>query len=305
MRILFFAHDAALDPAAPARARSEPRAGALEVAQLARALHAEGHDVRVAVASAGEASSAARELDGGVRIVPLPRTDAFPEHWHKSSSPHVAAQVRELLARFAPEVAQVHGWAGLTRDLVTLCARAGVPAVVRLHDAWTSCLVGTRVRADTREACDAAAGTSPCLACARHAPPATPWVPIEAQYMLFAERERDVARELALASSVHVDDELALERARHWLGASAARARFEIAPRRAPGDPTLDREWARAWLAIHARARERGAERERAGVEDWYSERMRAFALEQWDRACAAQAGRDSASRAQDRPRGA
>lgn len=291
MKILFFARESVLDGASSASESPEAQARAREVAQFADALCHGGHDVCVAVASRGERAGAPEELvelrGGQVRLARLSRSDGFPEHWHKSSSPEVAAQVRELLARFAPEVAHVHSWSGLTRELVTLCARAGVPAVVELRDAWTSCLVGTRVRPDTREACDVSAATNPCLACARHAPPATPWVPLEAQYMLFAERERDIARELALASSVLVDGELALERARRWLGASASQARFELAPRVPTGRARSDgeRDWVDEWLAIYARARTSGAPRERAGVEDWYSERMRSFALEQWDRA--------------------
>lgn len=254
----------------------------LGLARLASALARRGHEVSAIVAGVAGRDGA---FDARVRVVRLERSDLHPDHWHKSSSPEIAASVRRALEELTPEVAHVKGWRGLTRELATLCARASIPVVVELDLPWASCLVGTRVRTDTNAACDVPLSMQPCLRCASLAEPRTPWVPVEAQYMMLAERRADLARELDVAASVHVDRVHGVERARAWLG--LAGESWELAPSADGGEDAL----AEAWLAIHARAIASGPRTDRAGRADWYSERMRAFALEQWDRAARERGG--------------
>lgn len=184
-----------------------------EVQALARALAARGNLVVVAAgARRPEAytpgpSAGARIVstaDGDVAVHRIERTDLHVDHWQKSGSTAVARLFRELLRRERPDVLHLHHWRRLTRDLVHGAALEGVPAVVTLHDHWTTCLVATRVRPDTLATCASELAANPCLACAQRLPPKTPWVPIEAQYMALSERGRDLARELALARAVTV-----------------------------------------------------------------------------------------------------
>jgi hypothetical protein len=81
-------------------------------------------------------------------IVSVQRPDLFFDHWQKSRSVPVAERFVELLREERPAVLLVHHWIRLTRDLVFLAAREGIPAVVFLHDHWTSCLRVFRVRPD-------------------------------------------------------------------------------------------------------------------------------------------------------------
>lgn len=271
-------------------------AGAPAREELLRGLHERGHAVVLLVGASaadgatrlvpwGDARRADAELERcarWARVFVLERGDARPDHWQKSSSPAAAKLVRELLAAERPDVLRVESWALLTRELVHLAALARIPAVVELADDWLACPIGTRVRTDTGAACDAVVGVLPCVPCAARVPPATPWVPREAQFLALAERQRDLERELLLARAVLAPSVEHAERARRFLGAAAARFAFEVA------DP---RDVA-AHEAILERARVAGAPSVAAPADDWFGERMRAFAVEQWDRSMrAAEAG--------------
>jgi glycosyltransferase involved in cell wall biosynthesis len=221
-------------------------AGGVErsVRALAGGLARAGHEVSVLAGSLRRAQGgevelrAAREdLGGGAscELVELRRPDLHFDHWHKSRSPAVAARLRELLAARAVEVLHVHHWLRLSRDLVHAAARAGVPSVVSLHDAWTSCALAFRVRSRDGAPCDAPAGPDPCVACAGRVPPHTPWVDTARGWMALAERQRDLVRELRLARAVTAPTAAhaaALEPAL-GLGAGALAASV-LAPARAP-----------------------------------------------------------------------
>lgn len=186
----------------------------LSVRELALGLVRRGHDVLVASGTLGrsskpECAEMTRETAGEpgsarVAVVRIARPDLYFDHWHKSLSAAASRAFRDLLLEFRPEVVHVHHWLRLSRDLVLTAAREGIPSVVSLHDAWASCPIVFRVRPDTREACDVPVGPHPCIACAGRVPPRTPWVPTESAYMMLAERQRDIARELELARTVIV-----------------------------------------------------------------------------------------------------
>ncbi|HVS17732.1 MAG TPA: glycosyltransferase, partial [Planctomycetota bacterium] len=154
------------------------RALATELVRAGHELCVLAGDLERAAGPALELRAAREELGGGAHceVLRLARPDLYFDHWHKSRSPQVAARVRELLAERGIEVLHVHHWLRLSRDLVHAAALAGVPRVVTLHDAWTSCPLAFRVRSADGAPCDAPVGPQPCVACAGRVPPHTPWV---------------------------------------------------------------------------------------------------------------------------------
>ncbi|MCZ6597168.1 MAG: glycosyltransferase [Planctomycetota bacterium] len=143
------------------------------VQALAHGLAARGVEV-VVVAGSIEHEEGFRTStadDGGVRVIRIHRADLFFDHWQKSASAR----------RIAWE---------------------GIPAVVTLHDFWTTCLINFRVRPDTLEFCEVPLGPTPCLDCAALIPPRTPWVAREQQMMALFQRKEELARELLLARIV-------------------------------------------------------------------------------------------------------
>lgn len=286
-----------------ARGFPPDRADESTVDALAHGLAELGHDVLVFAARAPGGAADARGVevrDGAVRVVHVARADAHPEHWHKSSSVFVARAWRELLARERPDVVHVHHWLGLTRELVWLAALARVPALVSLEDFWTSCALVARKLPDTGADCTARAGPNPCVACAARVPPRVTWVDRSAQYVLFAERQRDIVRELALARGVFARDAAHADVCRTYLGDAANTLAIGVRAPVAVHAPAAEKaRWAAEWAADHARAAAAGAPAVTAGAEDWYSERMRAFAEEAWDRAFHA-----AASGTSSRPQG-
>ena len=172
---------------------------------LAIALTRAGHEVCVVAGSLrrsrveGEVQLEVETEEGGLKVLRLLRPDLYFDHWHKSRSPQVVRALREILREERPDVVHVHHWIRLSRDLVLAAARAGVPAVVSLHDLWTSCLIAFRLLPGSGAFCEAPIAAHPCIACAGKLAPRTPWVPLEAAFLALAERQRDLACELALA----------------------------------------------------------------------------------------------------------
>jgi len=54
-------------------------------------------------------------------------------------NPEAELLVRRHLETVRPDVVHVHHWLRLTNNIVSLAAELGIPAVVTLHDLWTSC----------------------------------------------------------------------------------------------------------------------------------------------------------------------
>jgi glycosyltransferase involved in cell wall biosynthesis len=181
---------------------------------LAHALARAGHEVCVLSAAGTRAAhgrvecaverEAVPDSDASIEILRLARPDLYFDHWQKSRSPEVAALAAEILRERRCDVLHVQHWLNLSRDLVHAAAGVGVPAVVTLHDAWTSCALAFRVRTSDRATCDAIAAGDPCVACAGRMPPFTPWVDRTRAWMALAERQRDLLRELELARAVTV-----------------------------------------------------------------------------------------------------
>jgi len=199
---------------------------------LARGLAARGHAVVVVAGSMQHEQGFRRSLaqDGPVRVHRIHRADLYFDHWQKSASARAAQAFTDVLREERPDLVHVHHWIRLTRDLVFLAAAEGIPAVVTLHDLWTSCLVTFRVRPDTKEFCEARLGPDPCLACARHVPPRTPWVSRENQHLALAEHRADVVRELSLARAVLAPTESHARAIAGYLGLDANELAIEAVP---------------------------------------------------------------------------
>ena len=168
---------------------------------------------------------------GSVTVHRLHRGDAHFEHWHKARSEPMRARIEALLDELKPDVAHVHHWLRLSRDLIATCARAGVPAVVSLHDHWTSCLLAHRVRPDEPGTCGRPMGPGACVPCAhRNVQPATPWVEFESEALGLVEHRQELARELGLARAWIAPSRSHGQRVEEWTGVAVPGAGLQVVP---------------------------------------------------------------------------
>ncbi len=204
---------------------------------LARGLAMAGHEVVVVAGSMEHeggfrTTSAHEDVPGAqaIKILRIHRSDLFFDHWQKSSSARVATEFQRIVREERPDIVHVHQWIRLTRDLVYRAALEGVPAVVTLHDLWTSCLITFRVRPDTGAFCEATLGPYPCLDCAAQVPPKTPWVSRESLFLGLAQHKGDLIRELSLAGAVIVPSEAHGAAMTRFLGMQEGVMRLELVP---------------------------------------------------------------------------
>jgi len=135
----------------------------------------------------------------GLPVHRVHRDDLYFDHHVKAWHPGVEAAFARFLVERRPAVVHVHHWVRLTCNLVETCWRHGIPAVVTLHDYWTSCPRAFRRRAGD-EACRrplSAASCGDCVPRYGYEPPAE----IAAGIEFFADHFR---AELSLAAAVLV-----------------------------------------------------------------------------------------------------
>ena len=208
------------------------------VVRLGTALLEAGHEARVVCGSVVWKPEPERTDDllaePGRPALPvhrLHRTDTHFEHWHKARSADVRARFTSLLHEHRPDVVHVHHWLRLSRDLICAAARVGIPAVVSLHDSWTTCLLAFRVRSDREGVCEESMGPMPCIACAHlHFRPETPWVDWAEEAVWLSEHRADLERELDLARAWIVPSRSHGERIARLLGRDAADAPLVVVP---------------------------------------------------------------------------
>jgi glycosyltransferase involved in cell wall biosynthesis len=126
-----------------------------------------GDDVHVVAGcgkSADQPSLQEHSVDG-LHVVRVVRSDLFLDQWFDAYSPAVESMIDGLLAKVRPDVVHVHHWKRLTSNLVQIAARRGVPAVVTLHDLWTTCPREYRLLGN--ESCARPLGAASCARCAR------------------------------------------------------------------------------------------------------------------------------------------
>jgi glycosyltransferase involved in cell wall biosynthesis len=206
----------------PPESRGGSESYACDVAQRqrARGLHAE---VLSGSKHWRERVTLEQDVVDGLPVHRLHRADLYFDHHVKAWNPEVEARFERFLHERRPALVHVHHWVRLTCNLVEVCTRAGVPAVVTLHDYWTSCPRAFRRRAGD-EACRrvlSAASCGDCVPRYGHEPAAELAEGIE----IFADHFR---AELAHAAAVLV----AVGSTADLLAATtgAPRERYEVLP---------------------------------------------------------------------------
>ncbi|MBL8727226.1 MAG: glycosyltransferase [Planctomycetes bacterium] len=133
---------------------------------LAQRQRARGLDVQVLTGSKvwrEQVTLASGSVDG-LPVHRLHRDDLFFDHHAKMWHPGVEQRFRELLRQWRPALVHVHHWVRLTCNLVDVCWQEQVPAVVTLHDYYTSCPRAFRRRADA-DACRRVLSAASCGSC--------------------------------------------------------------------------------------------------------------------------------------------
>lgn len=150
----------------PAYAPEGPGGIELYVASLVRAQRALGLRPLVLTGCAepwARVGVEVAEVDG-YRVLRLHRDDLYFHHHAKAYHPGVEEAWERTLGDERPDVVHVHHWLRLTCNLVEVAARCGVPAVVTLHDTYTSCPRCFRVHRDQSH-CERELAAASCRDC--------------------------------------------------------------------------------------------------------------------------------------------
>jgi len=208
------------------------------VYDIAQSQRARGLDVQVLSGSKHwqeKVTVTSGEVDG-LPVHRLHRDDLYFDHHAKMWHPDVEATVAALLQQWRPKLVHVHHWVRLTCNLVEICARLGIPAVITLHDYYTSCPRAFRRRAGD-EACRRVLSVTSCGDCVPRFGHETPGE-IATGIDLFADHYR---AELSLAQSVLVAVGSTADLLAKTTG--VPRERYELLPfgyrRRWPDQPPL------------------------------------------------------------------
>ncbi|CBE67384.1 protein of unknown function [Candidatus Methylomirabilis oxygeniifera] len=169
---------------------------------LARGLVARGHECLVLAGSTESASEPGVLVRGQdsltvARLVGVRQGSGFRVDSYNAAADGL---IRTVLDLWRPDLVHLQHWYRLTGNLVAICAQAGIPAVVTLHDQWLACPRFHRVRPDGTFCAEQVV---PCIACIDR----DPW-----QTDQEIDREQDVrarllAEELRLAGCLLVPSE--------------------------------------------------------------------------------------------------
>lgn len=147
----------------PPESRGGSESYALDLAQRQRARGIEVEVLSGTQHPAPEVTVTEGEVDGLI-VHRLQRNDLFFDHHAKMWHPEVEARFEQFLRERMPRLVHVHHWVRLTCNLIEVCARVGIPAVVTLHDYYTSCPRAFRRRAGD-EACRRQLSVESCGDC--------------------------------------------------------------------------------------------------------------------------------------------
>ncbi|GJM22371.1 MAG: glycosyl transferase family 1 [Planctomycetota bacterium] len=186
-----------------------------QVAALAELLADAGHELQVFSGSIEwRPDFEVVELsDGRVPVRRVHRNDLFFERWDKLENPNVERAYGDWLADFRPDLVHVHHWARLTTTLVRTANDQGIPAVVTLHDLFSSCPRYHRVKEDLTF-CEETPSVAACSQCAPR------WLfqgdqEIHASLEVFVD---DLREELSAAAALLAPTAGHGERLLSWLG---------------------------------------------------------------------------------------
>ncbi|MBL8899581.1 MAG: glycosyltransferase family 4 protein [Planctomycetes bacterium] len=126
--------------------------GQLHLYYLARALRRRGHEVALFRRDADPARpdfDLRRDQHEGLEIAAVNYAFRDCDRFERIySNPSIDAVFRAELARWKPDVVHIHHLTCLSTGILGECRRAGVPAVLSLHDFWMGCPRGQRIRDD-------------------------------------------------------------------------------------------------------------------------------------------------------------
>lgn len=213
------------------------------VAMLAHDLSTRGHSPLVFCGSAvrEKASRIVREEWDGIPIVRYVAEHGFPNPADEFD-PIGDAAFDDLLAEFSPDVVHVHHWVNHGAAAVALAARRGIPAVVSLHDYWTTCSLYFRVP-DGKNFCAEKESVDACLPCiARYRGTETGELAfgLDMRFAALAQELR-LARAVLLSGEELSDRVLALSR-----HAETIRGKIRIVPLGSVRPATLEKRTASA-----------------------------------------------------------
>lgn len=84
----------------------------------------------------------------GFELTKVHRSDLYFDRWDKAYNPMVEEHFKAYLLEHKPDLVHVHHWVRLTSNLCMIAARTGIPAVVTLHDLYTTCPRFFRMKED-------------------------------------------------------------------------------------------------------------------------------------------------------------
>ena len=191
------------------------------VARLAIEQARAGAEVTVAAGSfrEGEARFVEVETERSHRLFRLSKRGFANDRWDHGAAPHVGKAFDDLLADLEPDLVHVHQWIRLTRDLVRRAARRRVPAVVTLHDLYTSCPRIFRVR-DDEAFCELPLSVDSCLGCV----PRESWMGDEELALQIERFAHDFSAELGAAAAIVAPSASHLETVRRFVSLDVDKA---------------------------------------------------------------------------------
>ena len=171
---------------------------ALSLAKLQRAAGLDAQVFTGTMAGADRVKVDSYEHEG-IPVRRIHRDDTYFDLHAKAWHPLVSSAFAKVLAETKPRLIHVHQWVRLSNDLVATAHEQGIPAVVQLHDMYTSCPRAFRARKDD-PACTRELMGRNCWDCVPKHGHETP-NELETGVDMFATSLR---RELALAHTVLV-----------------------------------------------------------------------------------------------------
>ncbi|MFN0207239.1 MAG: glycosyltransferase [Planctomycetota bacterium] len=138
----------------------------LYVRKVANALAARGHSIFVVAGSLQwfHTDRTTEDVIDNIPVSRFHRSDPFHERWEKSFCPTAGAFFDKALAKIKPDLVHIHHWMRMTRDMAEIARRRKIPAIVTLHDLWTTCLKVDRML-EGEEFCNRKLEPAGCVAC--------------------------------------------------------------------------------------------------------------------------------------------
>lgn len=191
---------------------------------LTRALQERGHDCLVLAGSTQQAKEPVLVTtdEEGIRVTRY--VTPLPLEWRERQvdpySPEAELLVRQHLETVRPDLIHVHHWLRLTNTVVSTASQLGIPAIVTLHDLWTSC---ARLHRQHRlgHFCGESPSPSLCESCVDR----YPWQGDAEIRQAIELRQAQIAEELRLARCLLVPSETHRQLLSALLGFPPARLR--------------------------------------------------------------------------------